>query len=106
MPTATMLKKPEVKLTEMQCNENVKLVQMQDLDTFDFHVQGDNHYIVHFLTPRVFGQEFATIGKGCNLLKRVKNEEARCVLLDHSEMSKVAGGAAPQTGPIIIPPTR
>ena len=81
-----------VQMIEIPLSNNVKLVQMPDLKTFDIQVQDDNHYIVHFKTPKVFETEFAAIGKGSNHLKRLKEEQTECELF------------APQTGPIIIPP--
>jgi hypothetical protein len=107
MPTTTKLEKREVKLTEIPLNENVTLVQMPDLTTFDFHVQGDNHYIVHFLNPKVFGQEFATIRKGYNLFTQVKTEETMCFLCDDVEMRNIlAKVESSRTDPIVIPPKK
>jgi hypothetical protein len=104
MPTTTKLEKREVKLTELPLNEDVTLVQMPDLTTFDFHVQSDKHYIVHFLNPEVFGQEFATIRKGYNLFTQVKTEETMCFLHDDVEMRNSLADVESKTDPEPIPP--
>jgi len=106
MPTTTKIEKREVKLTEVPLNENVTLVQMPDLITFDFHVQGDNQYIVHFINPEVFGQEFATIRKGYNLFTQVKTEETNCFLHDDVEMKDSLKAVESRTDPSTIPPRK
>ena|ERR1035438_4328793 len=106
MPTTTKLEKREVKLTEIPLNEDVTLVQMPDLTTFDFHVQSDKHYFVHFLNPEVFGQEFATIRKGYNLFTQVKTEETMCFLHDDVEMRNSLADVESKTVPEPIPPKK
>lgn len=104
MTTTTKVEKREVILTETPLNENVTLVQMPDLTTFDFHVQGDKQYVVHFLNPKVFGQEFATIRKGYNLFTQVKTEETMCFLHDDAEMRDSLSVVESRTDPHPIPP--
>ena len=123
MDTPTMLERREVHMTEITINQYVTLVQMPDLHTFDLHVEGDRHYVVHFLNPEYFGKEFATIGEGYNLFTRSKGNETECYLFDDTQLrDMVAGVESPQvgrivaeaqppsgrafpcTGPIIIPP--
>ena len=101
----TVFEKREVHLTEILLNQHVTLIQMPDLVTFDLHVEGDHHYVVHFVNPSVFGQEFATIRKGYNLFTQIKDEATRCFLFDGVQMRNILAGVAyPRTGPIIIPP--
>lgn len=100
---ATVLEK---RVTEVPVNQHVTLVQMPDLVTFDLHVEGDNYYLVHFLDPNVFGQEFATIRKGPNRFTMIKSDvTTKCYLYDDVELKNILAGAVyPQTGPIVIPP--
>jgi hypothetical protein len=102
----TVLEKKEVFLTEMAINKYVTLVQMPDMVTYDLHVEGDNPYLVHFLNPNVFGQEFATLRKGYNLFTMIDSEEVtECHLFDDVRLRNILAGAAyPRTGPIVIPP--
>jgi hypothetical protein len=121
----TALEKRAVHLTEIPLNQYATLVQMPDLVTFDFHVEGDHHYVVHFLTPDVFGQEFVTIRKGYNLFTKINCGPTDCYLFDDAQLRTILTGvehpaaerlmslACTQgvrpsvcTGPIIIPPTR
>ena len=101
----TVFEKREVHLTEIPINQHVTLVQMPDLVTFDLHVEGDNHYVVHFVNPNAFGQEFATIRKGYNLFTQISHDATQCFLFDDVQLRNILAGVAyPRTGPIIIPP--
>ena len=104
--SATVLDKRVVQLTEIPLNQHVTLIQMPDMVTFDLHVQGDNHYLVHFLNPNVFGQEVATLSEGYNLFTMIKSDEAtQCHLFDDVRLRDILAGAVyPRTGPIVIPP--
>ena len=106
----TTLEKREIRLTEMLLNNDVTLVQMPDMVTFDFHVTGENNYFVHFLDPNVFGQEFATLYKGYNLFTVKSNQWTECYLFEEAQLRNVLSKAVypgteyPRTGPIVIPP--
>ena len=122
----TALERREVQLTEIPINQHVTLVQMPDLVTFGLHVECDSHYVVHFLNPDVFGQEFATLRKGYNFFTMIKTEQTKCYFFDDAQLRKIVaevedptmqkqmmasadvqrGGASPMTGPILIPPTK
>lgn len=117
------IEKRKVHGTELKMNEDVTLVHMPDLDMCDLRVEGDKHYIVHFLHPQVFGQEFAAIRKGNNLFAMANHEQTDCYLFDDAQLRNIVAGAEDShakklsgrrqpgtpsacTGPILIPPTR
>lgn len=110
-------------VTLKQINQHVTLVRMPDLVTFDFYVQGDHCYIVHFVNPHYFEKEFAAIGEGHNLFTGKENGETECYLFDDTRLRNIVaeveghcrkaprsftrgqtGTVSPCTGPILIPP--
>jgi hypothetical protein len=121
---STVPEKRELHVTEIFINEDVTLVYMPDVTLCDLHVKGNKRYVVHFLKPDVFGQEFATIWPGNNLFTiKMKNETTDSYFFDDAQLRSVVkraegqepaqmmplaalptGMAAPCTGPIIIPP--
>jgi hypothetical protein len=123
MDTPTALEKRELHVTEVFINEDVTLAYMPDLNLCDFYVKGHTRYVVHFLDPRVFGEEFATIHKGNNLFNVTNSEQTQCYLFDEAQLKNIVKGVegpqtvemmpmaathtgtvSPCTGPIIIPP--
>jgi len=113
----------ETRVVEKKINQHVTLVEMPDLVTFDFQVEGDHHYLAHFLNPHYFGKEFAVIGEGPNLFTGKAGEKTECYLFTDAHLRNLVAGveghaveafmAVPQeqtgtlspcTGPIIIPP--
>jgi hypothetical protein len=125
MDTAAGLEKRELHVTEVFINTHVTLVYMPDLDLCDFFVRDHTRYVVHFLDPKVFGVEFATLHQGNNLFNVCHNGQTQCYLFDESQMKSIVqhvegqptaemmpmaltrtGTVSPCTGPIIIPPTK
>ena len=108
---------------EKQINQDLKLIEMSDPTKFRIHVEGDKHYFVHFLNPRVFGKEFVNLHKGDNNFKMIKHEATTCYFFEDTQLRNIetgeepeqtgrmmamaqpsSGRASPCTGPIIIPP--
>jgi hypothetical protein len=123
MGGATVLKRPAVgKNREKKINNDLKVIEMSQPFRVNIHVEGDNHYIVHFVNPSVFGQEFATLGKGPNYFT-TKNEGTNSYFFNDAQLRNIVTGVEPApteqimastmtpavtpspcTGPIIIPP--
>lgn len=121
---STVPEKRELRVTEVFINEDVTLIYMPDLTLCDLHVKGNKGYVVHFVKPGVFGQEFATIWPGNNLFTiKMKNETTDAYFFDDAQLRKIVkemegkkpgqktamgvvptGTVSPCTGPIIIPP--
>jgi hypothetical protein len=95
---------------------------MSEPNKFDIHVEGEKHYIVHFVNSSVFGQEFATLSKGPNYFT-TKDEGTKSYFFDDAQLRNIVTGVEPAqiepimastttqavtpspcTGPIIIPP--
>jgi len=122
MDKPTTIEQRELQVTETFINQDITLVSMPGLDMCDFYVEGDKGYIVHFLNPDVFGQEFATISKGNNLFTVVNRVETECYLFEGVQLRDIVAGVegspmkksarkpsgtvSPCTGPIIIPPNK
>ena len=110
---------------EIFINQDVTLVYMPDLKMCDLHVKGDQPYVVHFLKPDVFGQEFATLRKGNNLFTVANDGQTESYFFDEDQLRDIVAevedqptqkrmmsavkvqGAKPftRTGPILIPPS-
>jgi hypothetical protein len=120
METRTAL---ELHVTEVLVNEDVTLVYMPGLNLCDFYVKGNNRYVVHFVDPKVFGQEFATIRQGNNVFNVANSGQTQWFLFEEAQLRNIVKGVedqqtvrmmsstamppgtvSPCTGPIVIPP--
>ncbi len=106
MPKTNTLEKHDLVLAEFVINDNVTLVSMQDLVTFDFYVKGTGQYLAHFMNVLAFGQEFAILQKGHNLFTlKNSSQQTDCYLMADAALTNVQSGTVgPCTGPIVIPP--
>lgn len=109
-------------------NDDLTLFPMTDKPKFNIQLNGDKHYVVHFLNPKVVGDEFVMLHRGDNIFKRIKNEKTESYFFDDTQLRNIVTGVelkkvepkqnemiiagaqpptgkvSPCTGPIIIPP--
>ena len=123
MAGATVLKQPAVTNREKKINKDLKIIEMPEPFKFNIHREGDKHYIVHFVNPSVFGQEFAPLRKGDNHFTTTKGKETNSYFFDDDQLREIVTeveppptegtmasptrqgvAPSPRTGPIIIPP--
>jgi hypothetical protein len=124
MGGATVLEQAAVgKLREKKINDDLKVIETPEPFKFNIHVEGEKHYIVHFVNPSVFGQEFATLGKGPNHFTTKKDKETNSYFFNDEQLRNIVTGVepaptegkmassmtqavtpSPSTGPILIPP--
>ena len=103
MATATQLGTgfDEIALTlkGIQVRPGLKLLRMSD-STFNFHVEGQDRFVLHFKNPNAFGKEFAVIATGSNSFTLLTpTVSTLCYVWSEAELTPVLVGWEQPRGP-------
>lgn len=80
----------------MEQKINADLTLTPDPPNFHIQLKSDKHYVVHFVNPKAFGDEFVMLHKGDNNFTRRKDEETNCYFFDDDQLRRIMTGIEPK----------